>query len=89
MDHWHAFLDHETLTCVAGLESIGFQFTWREEVTPGADGGQGALWFEIWRHGRLLNIAGAFSQPISLDELWGVKHLILQQGRLLMMTQQH
>ena len=80
MGDWRTFLDQDTRTCVASLVLIGCQFTWREEFIPGAPT---PIWFEIWRHGRLLNVAGPFPQPVGLEALSRVKDLILQHGRLL------
>ena len=86
MDDWRAFLDHETRTCVAGLELIGCRFTWRDELTYGRPE---RIWFEIWRHGRLLNIAGPFPQPVRQDALDSVRDLILVVNRFLAFTQQY
>lgn len=80
MGNWRTFLDQDTLARVVSLGLIGCQFTWREEFIYGAPT---PIWFEIWRHGRLLNVAGPFPQPVGLEVLSRVKELILQQDRLL------
>ena len=89
MEDWRTFLDPDTRTHVASLVLIGCQFTWREEVTPGARSRPERIWFELWKHGRLLDVSGPFPQPVGRETLARVKELIMQWDRLLTLTQQY
>ena len=89
MEDWRTFLDLDTRTCVVTLALIGCQFIWREQVTPGARGRPEQVWFELWKHGRLLDIAGPFPQPVGREALARVEELIVQWDRLLTLTQQY
>ena len=89
MEDWRTFIDHDTRTCVASLALIGCQFTWREEVTRGVGRTPELIWFELWRHGRLMDVAGPFPQPVSREALASVKKLVLQWDWLVTLIQEY